>query len=279
MMQINHLAQADIEWEDGEVRHQRFWLDTCAGRDQVAMTMLQAGWEAYEPPLPTLIALWCRALHPVFVDVGANTGFYSLLALATGAVHAHAFEPVKEIAATLMSNAAISELDDRLSLHAMALGESDGEAVLYFPLADHGLVETSASLNATFRAHHAEQRAVQVARLDSVLRDRLFEDVPLLIKIDVESREPDVLRGATALIAKARPAVVCEMLPGCDTAFFAAFCRDQGYVHFALDRGVPVASPVATDLVSLTSRDHLFLPEEGQARWLEPLAEEVEHET
>lgn len=273
MMNINHLAQADIEWDDA---HQRFWMDTCAGRDQVAMTLLQASWAAYEPPLPTLVALWCRALQPVVVDVGANTGFYSLLALAAGARHAHAFEPVPEIASVLMSNASISELTDRLSLHAMAVGEADGEATLYFPLADHGLVETSASLNADFRAQHAEQREVRVARLDAVLLDVLPADLPLLIKIDVESREPEVLRGAANIVKRHRPAVVCELLPGCDEAFYAEFCREQGYVHYALDSGMPVLAPLGE--LSETHRDHLFLPEEGAARWLLPVVENLSHE-
>ena len=274
MNQINHLAQADIEWDDA---HQRFWMDTCAGRDQVAMTLLQAGWAAYEPPLPTLVAQWCHALHPIFVDIGANTGFYSLLALAAGAEHAHAFEPVPEIASVLMSNAIVSEATDRLSLYVTALGATDGEATLYFPLANHGLVETSASLNPQFRMQHAEQRQVRVARLDSVLKNRRSENVPILIKIDVESREPDVLRGASHLLKTARPALVCELLPGCDLAFFKTFCHAYDYTHFALDSGVPVECVLLE--ASDTHRDHLFLPAEKKATWLAPVAIEVKHES
>jgi FkbM family methyltransferase len=274
MNQINHLAQADMEWDGA---HRRFWMDTCAGRDQVAMTMLQSGWAAYEPPLPALVAQWCHALRPVFVDVGANTGFYSLLALAAGARHAHAFEPVAEIAAVARSNALVSEVTDRLSLHVTALGETDGEATLYFPLAHHGLVETSASLNPQFRTQHAEQRQVRVARLDSVLLNRLPAHVPLLVKIDVESREPAVLKGAPLLLKTARPALVCELLPGCDMAFFNSFCHEYNYTHFALDSGAPVEC--ALQAASDTHRDHLFLPAEQKTMWLAPVANEVARES
>lgn len=273
MNQINHLVQADLEWDDA---HRRFWMDTCAGRDQVAMTLLQSGWAAYEPPLPALVAQWCHALRPVFVDVGANTGFYSLLALAAGAVHAHAFEPVPEIAAVLASNAAVSEVMRRLSLHRAALGETDGEATLYLPLADHGLVETSASLNPQFRPRHSGQLQVPLARLDTALASRLPAGVPVLVKIDVESREPDVLKGATRLLKTARPALVCELLPGYDKAFFQALCRDGNYSHFALDSGVPVEGELAE--ASEAHRDHLFLPAEHKALWLGPLARQA-HES
>lgn len=266
MNQINHLAQADIEWD---AAHQRFWMDTCAGRDQVAMTMLQSGWAAYEPPLPALVAQWCHALRPVFVDVGANTGYYSLLALAAGAQHAHAFEPVAEIAAVARCNALVSETTDRLSLYELALGANDGEAALYFPLAHHGLVETSASLNPQFRQQHSEQRQVRVARLDAVLMDCLPVHAPVLLKIDVESREPDVLKGAIQLLKVARPALVCELLPGYDSAFFQDLCRDYHYVHFSLDSGLPLEG--ALICASDSHRDHLFLPDEHTAVWLAPL--------
>lgn len=273
MSRINHLVQADIVSNGA---HQRFWMDTCAGRDQVAMTMLQAGWATYEPPLPALVAQWCQALRPVFVDVGANTGFYSLLALACGATHAHAFEPVAEIAETVRSNAAVSETANRLSLYELALGAVDGQATLYFPLAQHGLVETSASLNPQFRQQHAQQRQVRVARLDAMLMDQLPANVPVLVKIDVASREPDVLIGAPQFLKATRPAVVCELLPGYDRAFFQGLCRDYHYAHYSLDSGAPVECTLMD--ASEAHRDHLFLPLEQCAAWLAPLAQGTFHE-
>ena len=225
------------------------------------------------PPLPALIAVWCHELQPVFVDVGANTGFYSLLALAAGAVHTHGFEPVEEIAAVFMSNAAVSEVGSRLTLHPTALGREEGEATLYFPRADHGLVETSASLNAEFRQEHAGQCQVRVATLDSVMPEYLSGQVPLLIKIDVESHEPEVLRGATSIMKNARPALVCELLPGYNEGSFTTLCREYGYTYFSLESGMPVEA--ALNAVSETGRDHLFLPDERKIFWLAPLAQEM----
>ena len=187
----------------------------------------------------------------------------------------HAFEPVEEIAAVLRSNAAVSETADRLTLHTVALGAADAVAALYLPLADHGLVETSASLNPQFRAQHAGHRQVRVARLDALLMDHLPGNAPVLLKIDVESREPDVLRGAQQLLKLARPAVVCELLPGYDRGFFQALCSDASYTHFTLDTGAPVEGPLAD--ASDAHRDHLFLPVEHRSVWLAALLHGAPH--
>jgi FkbM family methyltransferase len=266
-MFINHLAQADIQLL-GE--HRRFWMDTCAGRDQVAMTLLEQGWKAYEAPLPTLVAQWCQAIKPVFIDVGANTGFYSLLALACGARAAHAFEPVAEIAGILEANMRVSELSGLVTLHPVALGADAGVAMLYFPRADHGLIETSASLNSGFRAQHSARREVQVARLDACLPLVSMAGRDILLKIDVESREADVLRGATELLKNLRPAIVAELLPGVDLAWFEQLCLQGGYSHYALQPAGPVKA--FEMIASERQRDHLFLPQEAAERWLGPLS-------
>lgn len=260
-MWINHLVQVDVPLPNG---FGRFWMDSCGGRDQVAMTVLKAGWSAYEAPLPALIAAWCAALNPVFIDVGANTGFYSLLALTSGASQAQAFEPVLEIAQVLAANMRVSEWDHALTCHVLALGESNALASLYLPLATHGLVETSASLNSSFRTQHEGVRRVSVQQLDTVLP--IMADGPVLMKIDVESLEPAVLNGAAGLLQRSRPAVICEILPDADVGFFNSFCKTHRYEHFALDSGWPVAAPELT--LSLAQRDHVFLPIEDAGRWL-----------
>lgn len=262
-MQSHDFVQVDLAGIE-----RRFWIDSCAGRDQVALTARRGGWASYEAPLPALVLAWCHSLHPVFVDVGANTGFYSLLALAAGADFVHAFEPVAEIADVLLHNVRMSELQDQLQLHRVALADSPGEARLYFPCAEHGLVETSASLNPHFRAEHSEHREVEQTTLDLAL-GQLPEGRRMLLKIDVESREPDVLRGAMELLRRHRPAVVCEILPGVDTNFFEHFCREQSYVHHALDSGRPLETALITACAQ--HRDHLFLPHEDAALWLRAL--------
>ncbi len=269
-MITHHLTQADVVLK-GKVRsHSRFWMDTCGGRDQVARTVMNTGWASYETPLPELIAKWSAGLQPLLIDVGANTGFYSLLALACGAREVHAFEPVTEIADVLWANAQTSELTYRLHLHREALGATAGTSTLFFPDNGHGLVETSASLNANFRAQHSEKRTVKVRRLDDVMQAEGWNvNVmhPYLLKLDVESHEPQVLTGASQLLNALRPALVCEILPGADMLFYAELMRTYGYAHYSLSRqGLRFSEMIEASDVS---RDHVFLPLAMQDEWLD----------
>ena len=268
-MRKGHLIQADVALPDLDAR---FWMDSCAGRDLVAMHMLNGGWTAFEAPMPLIVALWCRRLRPTFIDIGANTGFYSLLALSTGARTAHAFEPVAEIMEVLESNATMSEVRDRLHTHALALSDSEGTTTLYLPTDEHGLVESSASLNREFRQRHSATRQVARARLDLVLPPAGWDGRPVVIKIDVESHEPAVLRGAREWLLRARPAVICEILPDADVEAVADQFAEAGYRPFVPTQGdgPGEARLVATARIQpgLGRRDHVFLPSEAVGQWL-----------
>jgi FkbM family methyltransferase len=270
-MWINHLVQVDLELPD---RAGRFWMDTCAGRDQVARAALAGGWRSFESPLPALITRWCSALKPVFTDIGANTGFYSLLAAASGAQFVHAFEPVEEIADVLNANLLISELKAMADVHRLALGKRSGDALLYFPEAGHGLIETSASLNKDFRSRHSEQRIVQMETCDGYLLPKLPEPCRLLLKVDVETAEPDVLTGAEELIERFRPAVVCEILPSMDTGFYEEFMVSRNYSHYRLTASgwCQESERISADTLAL---NHLFLPGDDRDAWIDVAGGEI----
>jgi FkbM family methyltransferase len=177
---------------------------------------------------------------------------------------------VAEIAGILEANMRVSELSGLVTLHPVALGADAGVAMLYFPRADHGLIETSASLNSGFRSQHSARREVQVARLDERLSWVSMAGRDVLLKIDVESREADVLRGAPELLNNLRPAIVAELLPGVDLAWFEQLCLQGGYSHYALQPAGPVKA--FEMIASERQRDHLFLPQEAAERWLGPLS-------
>jgi hypothetical protein len=145
-----------------------------------------------------------------------------------------------------------------------------GQQVLHFPLADHGLLETSASLNPNFRAQHSQQRTVPVHTLDKVLADHmhLAGEVPLLIKMDVESLELAVLAGGEQVLKQWRPAVVAEILPGANVDAWQQFMQRWGYVHYALQPDAPyVSAQPATIKADMAVRDHLFLPKADVHQW------------
>lgn len=143
------------------------------------------------------------------VDVGANTGIYSAMAIQRRRWVA-AFEPVPEEATRLRRL-----IGARGIVHQVALSDFCGKAVLHMPYANGAVVTTRSSLEANVDADLSHRDIeVNVATLDSFgLSDIAF------LKIDVEGHELSVLRGATETIMRSRPNLLVEVeesrVPGC----------------------------------------------------------------
>lgn len=104
------------------------------------------GLDAFEPSTSrTLRFFFSRVAN--FVDVGANYGFYSLLAAHWNPnVHVTAFEPVPQIFARLEENIRLNELDGRVQAHCAALSDANGRAKLYVPTSAGRDCESTATL-------------------------------------------------------------------------------------------------------------------------------------
>ena len=166
----------------------------------------------------------------VFVDVGANYGYFALLAAGAvgqrGAVHA--FEPNPRVVDVLRESIHLSGFDRRVHVHGVALSDADGEADFYL---------SCDPTNAGISSLSPWQGHLQAGNLsaDHVLRiraqrfDTWVESVGLekltMIKIDVEGAEERVLAGMTAVLERFSPAhIICETgLDGAGTAFLARF--------------------------------------------------------
>lgn len=257
----SYWAQVDVELAGQRCR---FFMDDCGGRDQVVRAIHRSGWRGYEPPLPLLIARLTRSGPCVFIDVGANTGYYSLLAAAFGARQVWAFEPVPSIRTIFAGNVRESALDATINVSDHALGEEPGRFEMYLPDAGHGLIETSASLNPGFRQTHSGQFQVTVSTLDILFLEqpRRNDGAKVVMKIDVESLEPQVLKGGRRFVETFRPTIVIEILPGTDVGFFEDFARRQNYAHFWLNPNNQLDDTGGRIEVSLVRRDHLFVPRE-----------------
>ena len=239
-------------------------MESCGGRDQVVVQAYSAGWRSYEEPMPVVLLRLIGRAPCAFIDIGANTGFYTLIAAKAGAVALHAFEPVPFIAKILIANIQhnFSDVHKGIQVYNYALSNQKGETCLYLPLQNHGLIETSASLNPQFRHEHSDVFKVNVTTLDDHLElEPIARELSLVIKIDVESFEPQVLEGAAKTICKRRPAILLEILPGADLDFYQKWIVKYNYKHYQLlpPNNIIAAKNIET---SLSCRDHLFLPEE-----------------
>jgi FkbM family methyltransferase len=129
----------------------------------------------------------------IFVDIGANLGYYTCLALLNNKP-VISFEPQQQNLECLFKNLAINGWTDNVEVFPLALSEKPGLLTLY------GASGPSASLIKNWASYSSSfKKVVPVSTLDTVLANR-FSSEQLFIKIDVEGAEYQVLKGAITIL-------------------------------------------------------------------------------
>lgn len=203
---------------------------------------------------------------PTVVDIGANTGVYTLAALAVApAAQVHAFEPVAHIARALSFNVRANDLSSQVHINECAVSETSGYTALHVPDESWGNATLSAD---GFRGLDGHLEQVRTVSLDDYVAERGIVRVDLL-KIDVEGHEDAVLSGARSVMLGHRPAVLCECLPELDIAAFNDLVRAYRYEAYHIRTTGPVkAARVIADATG-RCRNYLLLPvERSRSAWL-----------
>lgn len=187
----------------------------------------------------------------VFYDVGANVGFFALLAahlvgLREG--HVYAFEPAPENASAIIGNSQLNGIPN-ITVIAKAVGAQSGHGRLqvvddqsWSKLEEYGLhPNTEAIID------------VELVALDDLVGAGEIRP-PTLIKIDVEGAELAVLQGSRTTIAEHRPAIICELH---DThREFLAMVEELGYRAINLTSAVPIEqAPPSAHALALPALD------------------------
>jgi FkbM family methyltransferase len=148
----------------------------------------------------------------VFIDVGANIGYFTLLA-GQHLVHSgrvFAVEPNPSVAEQLRQNVARSGLSNVTVVEA-ACSDSDERRPFYLADISHTGNTGQSSLS---RENAQTETWVQV---NCLTMDQLVESTKAtrvdLVKIDVEGAEMSVLRGMTRTLTCFRPKLIVEIHP------------------------------------------------------------------
>ncbi len=178
-------------------------------------------------------ALFARHLNSagVFLDVGANIGYYSLYMLPLVAT-IHAFEPDLAAHAKLRKNLAL--YTPRATAHAVAVGKMNGIA----SFVTHSDSEISHLVQSASDGASPTQQ-VPITTIDQFVADFLTIPQPQIvtgIKIDVEGADFQVLEGARNTLATHSPLVLAETSP--DARLFE-FLQPHDYRVFAFTRSFP----------------------------------------
>lgn len=153
-------------------------------------TAMQAG--TFEAEETTLVQHFLIDEADVFVDVGANIGFYACLARSLGK-YTIAIEPLAQNLNYLYANLNENGWND-VEVYPVALGNQPGIATLYG-------ASTGASLICGWAgASHLLRQTVPISTLDILLGVR-FAGKRLIIKVDVEGAEYAMLKGAISTLA------------------------------------------------------------------------------
>jgi FkbM family methyltransferase len=126
----------------------------------------------------------------LFVDAGANFGFWALLAGKRGC-RVLAIEPVPPTRARLEANAASNGLGGAIEVVGAALSDEAGSLTLSVAGGESGQASAHPA-----QAAGAETFVVPAVTLDGLLGERAVR----FLKIDVEGHEPALLRGAERVL-------------------------------------------------------------------------------
>ena len=147
------------------------------------------------------------------IDIGANTGLYSLFAKAINPkCIIHAFEPSKTTFTELKENILLNRFE--IYANNMALSNKNGFSTFYDTYENH---QYSASLSPVMLKENPSysfeinEYMVEVLTLDQYVANMGITVIDL-IKIDVELHEPEVFEGMLNTLSEFKPFVVFEVL-------------------------------------------------------------------
>lgn len=205
---------------DGSHRPRQLHMNAPSGL-LIPRLLADTGLAGYEPEtLAVYLAAVDLAPPGAVLDIGANVGVYGLLARALSDREVHAFEPMPELATVAIDTGVGNRMPYEVSREA--LGRESGGATFYIS----DVSDSSNSLNPRFRAS-TRTLTVSVTTLDEYAKEHSI--VPAVVKIDVETGEPDVLAGAHETLRTHRPWLLVEVLPGRTPKAIADEMEQWGY--------------------------------------------------
>ena len=151
-----------------------------------------------------------------FLDVGANTGYYSILAASVNKkISVHSFEPAQGPSHYLRLNIATNHLGQTIKPYSIALSDNVGEVEFYevqnpkysyltYNLGGVGSLKKESNSKRT-------TTVVKAMPLDNFVEHEGIQKIDL-IKIDTEGTENLILLGSQKSISQSNPIIICETL-------------------------------------------------------------------
>lgn len=205
------------------IRHYGYQIE-----NEIFWNGLFNGWEKVS------LSIWtelCRSSHTI-VDIGANTGLYALIARSVNSeALIYAAEPVERVFHKLVHNVEMNQYD--IKCLKQAISNENGTAVIYDKDTDHTY---SVTVNKDLSIHKESsfQVEIETLRLDQLIEEDSIEHIDL-IKIDVETHEPEVLEGMGSYLKKFEPTLIIEILNDEVASRIQSLIQGIEYVFYVID--------------------------------------------
>jgi FkbM family methyltransferase len=186
-------------------------------------------------------------------DVGANVGLFTFASAGLAGEHGRvlAIEPDPWLSALLRDSVRLNgEATCSVEVLQIAVTDRPGNAILNIARRGRAANFLSGYVPSTQTGGARDATVVQTVTLDNLLDDW---GPPRVVKIDVEGAEASVFRGATKLLEKARPKIICEV-SSANRAQVTAMLQDAEYLLYDAKHNWPDCEPLrecAWDTVAL----------------------------
>ena len=240
------------------------FLLRCNPTSYVAKRVFWDGMSGFESSMTELFIRLVRQ-SAMFLDVGANIGYYSLLAAAVNPkVRVVGFEPVPSPYTYFNSSVSLNGFES-VKAEQLAVSNEAGDVEFHFSknpkfidIEKHHLTSTG-SLNKA-QAHRTD--LLELVQVKSVTLDGYIAENKLpkidLVKLDTEATEHLVLEGAWTMLSRDKPVIFCEVLPGKVEKEIERMFKQHGYLLYRLDPDQTVQVDQLSHSTSSTN-DHLMV--------------------
>lgn len=184
-----------------------------------------------KPLIQKFYSILPKAERFVMLDIGAQTGSFSLLAKYFPNSEWYSFEPIQEATHVLKKNLELNDINNVL-VFQLACSNFSGKTTLKMPaMHDWGLATIGSNVQ---RFTTVTERSIECIELDTFVAAHNIARVHFM-KIDTEGAELLILRGAQKMIARDHPIILMEYNPinmnqcGVHKEEIDAFLREMGY--------------------------------------------------
>ncbi len=173
-------------------------------------------WNGYESFEYTDIFISLIKKVSTFYDIGANIGYYSLLAeMENSNIKVVGFEPATGPLFYFRENVRLNQFKN-IKIESIALSHKEGEIIFHeiknkkYSYLEHNLAgESNAGSNTEGR--NFVQNKVTTTTLDSYVKNHHNQPIDL-IKMDTEGTEHYILENADFVLKQMKPIIICETL-------------------------------------------------------------------